>query len=86
MFFELNQFTFLQSCSFFFPFSRLVCALEGTCQVKENTHDSTDTLDNFEDYDELQSINFSCSILAVNGRGFIEVLLSSIPLGSFCIS
>ncbi|XP_041016581.1 squamosa promoter-binding-like protein 1 isoform X1 [Juglans microcarpa x Juglans regia] len=55
------------------PATRLLCALEGNCQVEENTHDSTDALDNFEDHDELQSINFSCSIHAVNGRGFIEI-------------
>ncbi|KAG2697794.1 hypothetical protein I3760_07G122500 [Carya illinoinensis] len=64
------------------PATRLLCALEGNCQVEENTHDSTDALDNFEDHDELQSINFSCSIHAVNGRGFIEVLLKIMGLAA----
>lgn len=67
----------LQSHSnFFFP--RLLCALEGNYLVEEYTAESTDNLDNFEKHDELQSINFYCSIPAVNGRGFIEVLFASV--------
>lgn len=59
-------------------FSRLLCALEGNYLVEENTHDSMDSLNTLKENDELQCINFSCSIPAVNGRGFIEVLFSSI--------
>ncbi|KAG2693193.1 hypothetical protein I3760_08G085600 [Carya illinoinensis] len=55
------------------PATRLLCALEGNYLVMDNTHDSMDTCHNFEEHDELQSIHFSCSIPAVNGRGFIEI-------------
>lgn len=68
----------LMSPLFLFLFSRLLCALEGSYLAEENTHDSMESLDTSKEHDEVQCINFSCSIPAVNGRGFIEVLLSSI--------
>lgn len=42
--------------------------------VQEATHELLDDVDGFKELDELQSVNFSCSIPAVTGRGFIEVL------------
>lgn len=44
--------------------------------VQEATHELLDDVDNFKELDELQCVNFSCSIPAVTGRGFIEVLFS----------
>lgn len=45
--------------------------------VQENTHELMDGVDSFKGHDELQCVNFSCSIPTVTGRGFIEVLPSS---------
>lgn len=42
--------------------------------VQEATHELLDDVDGFKELDELQCVNFSCSIPAVTGRGFIEVL------------
>uniref|UniRef100_A0A2N9HD86 SBP-type domain-containing protein n=1 Tax=Fagus sylvatica TaxID=28930 RepID=A0A2N9HD86_FAGSY len=55
------------------PTTRLLCALEGSYLAEENTHDSMESLDTSKEHDEVQCINFSCSIPAVNGRGFIEI-------------
>ncbi|KAL4603911.1 hypothetical protein ACB092_10G157700 [Castanea dentata] len=55
------------------PTTRLLCALEGNYLVEENTYDSMDSLNTLKENDELQCINFSCSIPAVKGRGFIEI-------------
>ncbi|KAM3688194.1 hypothetical protein ACB098_10G135200 [Castanea mollissima] len=55
------------------PTTRLLCALEGNYLVEENTYDSMDSLNTLNENDELRCINFSCSIPAVNGRGFIEI-------------
>lgn len=55
------------------PATRLLCALEGSYLVEENVYDSAEKLDISEGHDELQCINFSCSIPEVNGRGFIEI-------------
>lgn len=42
--------------------------------VQEATNELLDDVDGFKELDELQCVNFSCSIPAVTGRGFIEVL------------
>jgi len=55
---------------------RLMCALEGKYLVCEDAHESTDQYS--EELDELQCIQFSCSVPVTNGRGFIEVLFSSL--------
>ncbi|KAJ7977734.1 Squamosa promoter-binding-like protein [Quillaja saponaria] len=55
------------------PDLRLLCALEGKYLVHEATRESMDGLDCSKEFDELQCINFSCSIPEVDGRGFIEI-------------
>ncbi|KAH9730976.1 Squamosa promoter-binding-like protein 12 [Citrus sinensis] len=52
---------------------RLLCAVEGKYMVQEATHELLDDVDGFKELDELQCVNFSCSIPAVTGRGFIEI-------------
>ncbi|PNY02320.1 squamosa promoter-binding-like protein 1-like, partial [Trifolium pratense] len=52
------------------PATRLLCALEGDYLVCEDTHESMDQCS--KDLDELQCVQFSCSVPAMNGRGFIE--------------
>ncbi|KAK2418891.1 squamosa promoter-binding protein [Trifolium repens] len=51
------------------PATRLLCALEGDYLVCEDTHESMDQCSK----DELQCVQFSCSVPAINGRGFIEI-------------
>lgn len=58
-----------EPCSYYF---RLLCALEGNYLVCEDTHESMDQCS--KDLDELQCVQFSCSVPVMNGRGFIEVL------------
>ncbi|RDX63790.1 Squamosa promoter-binding-like protein 1, partial [Mucuna pruriens] len=53
------------------PTLRLMCALEGKYLVCEDTHVSMDQYS--KDPDELQCIQFSCSVPVMNGRGFIEI-------------
>lgn len=53
------------------PATRLMCALEGKYLVCEDAHESTDQYS--EELDELQCIQFSCSVPVTNGRGFIEI-------------
>ncbi|KAL6339755.1 hypothetical protein AAG906_034841 [Vitis piasezkii] len=55
------------------PATRLLCALEGKYLVKEATHELMDDIDSVKEHDELQYLNFSCSIPKMTGRGFIEV-------------
>ena len=55
-------------------YPRLLCAVEGKYLVQEATHELIDDNDNFKEQDELQCVNFSCSIPTVTGRGFIEVV------------
>lgn len=54
------------------PIFRLMCALEGKYLVCEDAHESVDQ--NSKELDDLQCIQFSCSVPGANGRGFIEVL------------
>lgn len=54
------------------PSTRLLCALEGKYLIQEDTHDMEGS-DSFKEHDELQRIDFSCSIPPVTGRGFFEV-------------
>ncbi|XP_058766752.1 squamosa promoter-binding-like protein 1 [Vicia villosa] len=53
------------------PATRLMCALEGNYLVCEDTQESTDQY--AKELDELQCIQFSCSVPVTNGRGFIEI-------------
>lgn len=53
--------------------TRLLCAVEGKYMVQEATHELLDDVNSFKELDELQCVNFSCSIPAVTGRGFIEI-------------
>jgi hypothetical protein len=46
--------------------------------VQENRQEVMDGVDSFKGHDEVQCVNFSCSIPMVTGRGFIEVLLPSV--------
>ncbi|XVF22003.1 hypothetical protein REPUB_Repub12eG0137100 [Reevesia pubescens] len=55
------------------PATRLLCAVEGKYLVQEATHELMDDNEDFEEQDELQCVNFSCSIPTVTGRGFIEI-------------
>ncbi|XWS31886.1 hypothetical protein CRYUN_Cryun23aG0114000 [Craigia yunnanensis] len=55
------------------PATRLLCAVEGKYLVQEATHELMDANDDFKEQDELQCVNFSCSIPTVTGRGFIEI-------------
>ncbi|XP_037496239.1 squamosa promoter-binding-like protein 1 [Jatropha curcas] len=55
------------------PTTRLLCAVEGKYMFQENNQELIDSVDNFKGYDELQCVNFSCSIPTVSGRGFIEI-------------
>lgn len=52
---------------------RLVCALDGKYLIQEPTHELVDDIDSLKNDDQLQSLNFSCSIATLSGRGFIEV-------------
>ncbi|KAE9611879.1 hypothetical protein Lal_00048928 [Lupinus albus] len=51
--------------------TRLLCALEGKYLVCEDAHESTDQQS--KELDEIQCIQFSCSVPVLNGRGFIEI-------------
>ncbi|XP_014492405.1 squamosa promoter-binding-like protein 1 [Vigna radiata var. radiata] len=53
------------------PATRLMCALEGKYLVCEDTQMSMDQCSN--EPDELQCVQFSCSVPVMNGRGFIEI-------------
>jgi len=59
------------------PTIRLMCALEGKYLVCEDAHMSMDQGSN--EPDELQCVQFSCSVPVMNGRGFIEVLFLHSP-------
>ncbi|KAG4995745.1 hypothetical protein JHK84_026804 [Glycine max] len=53
------------------PATRLMCALEGKYLVCEDAHMSMDQ--SSKEPDELQCVQFSCSVPVMNGRGFIEI-------------
>ncbi|XP_065859846.1 squamosa promoter-binding-like protein 1 isoform X2 [Euphorbia lathyris] len=56
------------------PTTRFLCAVEGKYMVQENTQELKDgVVDNSRRHDELQCVNFCCSIPTVSGRGFIEI-------------
>lgn len=59
------------------PSLRLMCALEGKYLVCEDAHMSMDQ--SSKEPDELQCVQFSCSVPVMNGRGFIEVLFLLSP-------
>ncbi|GKV30453.1 hypothetical protein SLEP1_g39261 [Rubroshorea leprosula] len=54
------------------PATRLLCAVEGKYLVQEDTHELSAN-DNIKEHDELQCVNFSCSIPRMTGRGFFEI-------------
>ncbi|XP_054810012.1 squamosa promoter-binding-like protein 1 isoform X1 [Prosopis cineraria] len=53
------------------PATRLLCALEGKYVVCEDAQEPTEQCS--KELDELQCIQFSCSVPVMNGRGFIEI-------------
>ncbi|KAF7804965.1 squamosa promoter-binding-like protein 1 [Senna tora] len=53
------------------PATRLLCALEGKYLVCEDANESMDQCS--KELDELQCVQFSCSVPVMHGRGFIEV-------------
>ncbi|KAK7278130.1 hypothetical protein RJT34_23155 [Clitoria ternatea] len=53
------------------PATRLMCALEGKYLTCEDAHESMDQYST--EPNELQCIQFSCSVPVMNGRGFIEI-------------
>ncbi|XP_017979528.1 PREDICTED: squamosa promoter-binding-like protein 1 [Theobroma cacao] len=55
------------------PATRLLCAVEGKCLLQETTNELMDGNDDYKEQDELQCVNFSCSVPTVTGRGFIEI-------------
>jgi len=55
--------------------SRLLCALEGNYLDPEADNEVEEHVDGGDKDDKLQSLNFTCSIPTVGGRGFIEVNL-----------
>ncbi|XP_057963989.1 squamosa promoter-binding-like protein 1 [Malania oleifera] len=69
---EEAQFS-VKGFNLFRPAMRLLCALEGKYLVQEATHELIEGGDMLKEDDDLQCLNFSCSIPMVTGRGFIEV-------------
>nr|AUW52983.1 squamosa promoter binding-like protein 12a [Petunia x hybrida] len=65
------------------PSSRLLCALEGNYLVPEVNNEVEEHVDGFDKDDKLQSLNFTCSVPAVTGRGFIEVEDQGLSNGFF---
>lgn len=55
------------------PSTRLLCALEGNYLDPEADNEVEEHVDGGDKDDKLQSLNFTCCIPAVGGRGFIEV-------------
>ncbi|OIT02312.1 PREDICTED: squamosa promoter-binding-like protein 1 [Nicotiana attenuata] len=55
------------------PSTRLLCALESNYLVPEANNEVEQHVDGIDNDDKLQSLNFTCSVPAVTGRGFIEV-------------
>lgn len=55
------------------PSTRLLCALEGNYLDPEADNEVEEHVDGGDKDDKLQSLNFTCSIPTVGGRGFIEV-------------
>lgn len=55
------------------PTTRLLCALEGKYLVNECHADVMGGTESFIEQAEIQTLNFSCTIPNVNGRGFVEV-------------
>uniref|UniRef100_A0A7N0UU77 SBP-type domain-containing protein n=1 Tax=Kalanchoe fedtschenkoi TaxID=63787 RepID=A0A7N0UU77_KALFE len=63
----------IKGCNLFPPNSRLLCALEGQYLAQENIPESQEEFSGHNDSDKLQILNYSCSIPAIIGRGFVEV-------------
>lgn len=55
------------------PSTRVLCALEGNYLVPEANNEVEEHVDGVIEDDKLQSLNFTCSVPASAGRGFIEV-------------
>ncbi|KAK4372399.1 hypothetical protein RND71_007783 [Anisodus tanguticus] len=62
----------IQGYNISMPSSRLLCALEGNYLVPE-ANNEVEHVDGVDKDDKLQSLNFTCSVPAVAGRGFVEV-------------
>ncbi|CDP17026.1 unnamed protein product [Coffea canephora] len=55
------------------PSTRILGALRGTYVLFEDNGQSLERIDSFKEHDELQCLNFACSIPVVTGRGFLEL-------------
>ncbi|KAF9669209.1 hypothetical protein SADUNF_Sadunf14G0084000 [Salix dunnii] len=55
------------------PATRLLCAVEGNYMVQDNAQELMDGDGSIKGHDEVQCVNFSCSIPTLTGRGFIEI-------------
>ncbi|KAK3025322.1 hypothetical protein RJ639_043831 [Escallonia herrerae] len=53
--------------------TRLLCALEGKYLLQQSCADMMVGTDSLVKHEEVQSLNFTCSIPDITGRGFIEV-------------
>ncbi|XP_050236767.1 squamosa promoter-binding-like protein 1 [Mercurialis annua] len=53
--------------------TRLLCAVEGNYMFQENAEEIMDDVDNVKEDNDLQCVNFCCSIPTISGRGFIEI-------------
>ncbi|XP_027164714.1 squamosa promoter-binding-like protein 1 [Coffea eugenioides] len=55
------------------PTTRLLCALEGKYLAQERCADVIGGADLYIEHAEIQTLNFTCTVPDVTGRGFIEV-------------
>nr|XP_043638734.1 squamosa promoter-binding-like protein 1 [Erigeron canadensis] len=53
--------------------SRMLCVLEGKYLVQTTCSDLLEETDSSINYEDIQSLSFSCSIPNISGRGFIEI-------------
>ncbi|KZV33652.1 squamosa promoter-binding-like protein 1-like [Dorcoceras hygrometricum] len=64
---------FVKGSNFSLVTSRLLCTIDGKYLAQENCGARTGSAESFMEHDEIQSLNFSCTIPNIVGRGFIEV-------------
>ncbi|XP_073311628.1 squamosa promoter-binding-like protein 1 [Primulina huaijiensis] len=64
---------FVRGFNFSLVTSRLLCTIDGKYLAQENCCARTGGAESFAEHDEILSLNFSCTIPNIVGRGFIEV-------------
>ncbi|XP_073119246.1 squamosa promoter-binding-like protein 1 [Henckelia pumila] len=64
---------FVKGFNFSLVTSRLLCTIDGKYLAQENCGARTGGAESFAEHDEIQSLNFSCTMPNIVGRGFIEV-------------